>query len=215
MNIQIYPIIFKGISGNCYLLQSENKFILIDSGSKSKRKELENKLLTFGCNQENLSLVIITHGDFDHTGNCAYLKEKFRTKIGMHESDAGMVENGDMFWNRKSGSKIMKSLINKIFNITKFTPDIIINEQINLLDYGVEGKILNIPGHSKGSIGLLLSTGDFFCGDLFSNIKKPEKSAIIDDKTEYDESLNKIRSYNIIMVYPGHGTPFEYKELSL
>jgi hydroxyacylglutathione hydrolase len=51
-------------------------------------------------------LIVITHGDFDHIGNAAYLRQKFGAKIAMHADDVGMAERGDMFWNRKKGNRL-------------------------------------------------------------------------------------------------------------
>lgn len=85
-----------GIACNCYLIRAGKGFMLVDTGRKSKRKKLERELSDAGCVPGNLDLIILTHGDFDHTGNCAYLREKYGTTIAMHESDSGMVERGDM-----------------------------------------------------------------------------------------------------------------------
>jgi glyoxylase-like metal-dependent hydrolase (beta-lactamase superfamily II) len=52
----------------------------------------------------------------------------------------------------------------------KFTPDLEIDEGFDLSSYGFDGRILHIPGHSKGSIGVLTAKGDLFCGDLFYNM---------------------------------------------
>ncbi len=117
----IKTIVLGRIVGNCYLLETEQGFVLIDSGSKSARGKLEQELTDAGCTPENLHLVILTHGDFDHTGNCVYLREKYDVKIAMHSDDVAMVESGDMFRNRKSGNRIMKKLVNTLFGITKFT----------------------------------------------------------------------------------------------
>ncbi|MBE0526101.1 MAG: MBL fold metallo-hydrolase, partial [Candidatus Thorarchaeota archaeon] len=106
----IKTIILGSMSGNCYLLETEEGFVLIDTGRKSARSKLEQEMEIAGCNPENLDLIILTHGDFDHTGNCAYFREKYNVKIAMHQSDSGMVEFGDMFWNRKSGNWVLKKL---------------------------------------------------------------------------------------------------------
>ncbi|MDI6725267.1 MAG: MBL fold metallo-hydrolase, partial [Methanobacterium sp.] len=87
---------------NCYLVKTGKNYFLIDTGPSNRRFELEKELENAGCKPGNLKLIIITHGDFDHTGNAAYLREKFNTKIAMHHDDLGMVEYGDMFWNRES-----------------------------------------------------------------------------------------------------------------
>ncbi len=76
-------------------------FILIDTGCSNKLAYLEKELEILGCSPGNLKLIILTHGDFNHSGNSAYLSRKFNAKIAMHGDDSGMIEHGDIFWNRK------------------------------------------------------------------------------------------------------------------
>ena len=206
--MEIKTIILGGLVANCYLLKTKIGFILIDTGRASKRSKLEQELASIGCKPGNLNLIILTHGDFDHTGNCVYLRKKYGAKITMHSNDVGMVEYGDMFWNRKSGNIIAKKLVNILFKIEKFKPDFTIDENFDLSEYGLDAKILYLPGHSKGSIGVLTANGDLFCGDLFMNTKKPELSSIIDNPEEANKSIDKLKKLNIHMVYPGHGSPF-------
>ena len=213
--MEIRSIIFGGVVANCYLIKTKKGFILIDTGRKSKLKALENELMNAGCRPGNLDLIILTHGDFDHSGNCAYLKENYKTQIAMHQDDFGMVEKGDMFWNRNSGNRFAKKIVNALFSITKFKPDFSIDDGYDLHKYGLDAKVLHIPGHSKGSIGILLTEGDFFCGDLFVNSKTPELNTIIDNKEDADNSLEKIKNLNIKTIYPGHGNPFPIESLRL
>jgi glyoxylase-like metal-dependent hydrolase (beta-lactamase superfamily II) len=209
MITDIKTIILGGFNGNCYLLTTEKGFVLIDTGRKSKRKKLEQALISEGCKPGNLDLIILTHGDFDHTGNCVYLREKYKTIIAMHQYDVGMVEYGDMFWNRQTGNIIMKKLVNLTFNIRRFTPDFHLDEHSDLSTYGLNAKVLYLPGHSKGSIGILTSEKNLFCGDLFTNQKKPESNSLVDNLHELNESIDKVKSLGINTVYPGHGQPFQ------
>jgi glyoxylase-like metal-dependent hydrolase (beta-lactamase superfamily II) len=204
----ITSIVLGRLSGNCYLLETDKGFVLIDTGRKSARSKLEEELVISGCNPENLDLIILTHGDFDHTGNCAYLREKYDTKIVMHDYDSGLVEYGDMFWNKKTGNWAIKKLINVFFNITRFKPDYTIDEESDLSKYGLDARVIHLPGHSKGSIGILTASGELFCGDLFTNLKKPEPNSMVDDLNEFNESIDKVKDLKIKMVYPGHGQPF-------
>ena len=208
----IKTIILGRLTGNCYLLETDKGFVLIDTGRKSARSKLEEELAIAGCTPENLDLILLTHGDFDHTGNCAYLREKYDTKIAMHQYDSGMVENGDMFRNRKSGNWALKKLVNTFFSITKFKPDFTIDENSDLSEYGLDAQVVYIPGHSKGSIGILTASGDLFCGDLLSNVKKPEPNSVVDDIIELNESITRVKDLQIEMVYPGHGQPFRMNE---
>jgi len=202
-------------SVNCYLLETETGCILIDTGYASKRMAIEKEIAVH-CTPESLKLIIITHGDFDHCGNAAYLREKYHTKIAMHRDDCGMVERGDMYWNRKKPNPFMQFMANALFKLAepdRFTPDIFLKEGDTLSTYGCTAKILHTPGHSKGSIGILLADGSVFCGDLFENRKKPALNAIMDDPVAAKTSLAKLRSYAISKVYIGHGQPFALEKI--
>jgi hydroxyacylglutathione hydrolase len=43
----------------------------------------------------------MTHGDLDHTGNGAYLREKYHAKIAMHRGEFAVTEHGDDTLNRR------------------------------------------------------------------------------------------------------------------
>jgi hydroxyacylglutathione hydrolase len=210
INIITVPFIF-GITVNCYLLNSGNNFILIDTGRSGKRKAIEDELNKAGCKTGNLKLIVLTHGDFDHCGNAAYLRGKFNTKIAMHEADSGMVERGAMFWTRKRPNFLVNTLMKLLFRLKRadrFQPDITIKAGDNLSKYGFAAEVIEIPGHSKGSIGLLTADGDLFCGDLLANTSKPDLWSIMDDHEAARASVDKLKRRTINMVYPGHGQPF-------
>lgn len=191
-------------------------YVLIDTGPSNKRFELEKELRNSGCKSGNLKLIVITHGDFDHTGNAAYLREKFGAKIAMHHDDWGMVERGDMFWNRR-GNFLIKMIVPILFGFGKserFKPDLYINDEDDFSEYGFDTKVIYIPGHSKGSVGILTADGDLFCGDLFTNTDKPVLNAIMDDREAANVSIEKLKKINIKTVYPGHGNSFLMDEFN-
>lgn len=206
-------------SVNCYLINTGAGYILIDTGASNKRAELEKELEGAGCQPGNLKLIVLTHGDFDHTGNAAYLREKFGAKIAMHPDDSGMLELGDMFWNRKKGNILIRMMAPILFRFGKANrckPDLTIEEGCDLSEYGLDARVLDIPGHSKGSIGILAAGCDpsagsgqaLFCGDLLDNINEPGLNSIMDDSAAAHASLEKLKSLGIYTVYPGHGKPF-------
>jgi glyoxylase-like metal-dependent hydrolase (beta-lactamase superfamily II) len=209
------PFVFN-ISVNCYLVKTGGGYILIDTGRGGKRTSIENALGGAGCQRGALQLIILTHGDFDHSGNAAYLRDKFETKIAMHYDDLGMVEQGDMTWNRKKPNVVVRALFSLLIRLgdsDRFTADTFLKEGDDLSEYGFEATVLELPGHSKGSIGLLTSAGDLFCGDLLGNQNKPELWSIIDDPIAAATSLEKLRGLDIETVYPGHGKPFTMEQL--
>ncbi len=218
MASKIEIITLRNIIGsvNCYLLYGAKGFILIDSGLAGMRKDLLKKLEKSGCTAKNLKLIILTHGDFDHIGNAAFLREKYNVKIAIHKDDSGMAELGDMFWNRRKPNIFMKGLAQTLFKLNKsdrFLADVFADEGFDLSKYGIEGKVIHIPGHSSGSIGVLTAGGSFFCGDLLENRIRPALNTIMDDKKTAQESLEKIMRLNINTIYPGHGKPFSLEQI--
>ena len=202
---------FKLGSVNCYLIETDACYILIDTGGSNKRNDLEKELESAGCKPGNLKLIVLTHGDFDHTGNAAYLRKKFGTKIAMHNDDSGMAERGNMFWNRKKPFILIRMIVPILFRFGKkerFKPDLYIEDGYNLSEYGFDAKVLHIPGHSKGSIGILTANGDLFCGDLLENKDKPVLNSIMDELAAANASIKKLKRLKINTVYPGHGKPF-------
>jgi hydroxyacylglutathione hydrolase len=199
---------------NCYLVDTGTGTILIDTGSSHARAGLEKALAGAGCRPGDLQLIILTHGDFDHTGNGAYLRETYGARIAMHRGDVGMAERGDMFYNRMSANVVMKllapllPLLSGFPRSSRFTPDLFLEEGTDLSEYGFDARVLSLPGHSMGSIGILTAGGDLFCGDLLENNDGPAFSSIMDDPPAGWASVEKLKSFEIHTVYPGHGAPF-------
>ncbi|HLY28913.1 MAG TPA: MBL fold metallo-hydrolase [Aggregatilineales bacterium] len=199
------------IGVNCYLLETGLGYVLIDSGWSAARSDLDTELLNAGCKPGMLSLIIQTHGDLDHAGNAAYLRNKHAAKIAIHEADAGMVERGDMSWNRKANPlvRILFSLPpGRLSKEDRFSPDILLANETDLAGYGLDARVVYLPGHSKGSIGILTTKGDLFCGDLLTNTGKPALNSIMDDKGAGAASLEKVRSLGVRTIHPGHGKSF-------
>ncbi len=216
-DINITRIEFGGV--NCYLIKVEHGFVLVDTGYAKHRSAIDAALAKAGC--DSLKLIVLTHGDFDHAGNCAYLREKFRCKVAMHPDDVGMVEKGDMFWNRGMGraKRAVGSLFTLIMRIRldeadRFSPDIFLKDGQSVAEFGFDATVHHLPGHSKGSIGLLTADGDFFCGDFFTNVSVPKRSDLVSNRDDYSESLENIQGLDIGTVYPGHGLPFHRDALS-
>ena len=209
---------------NCYLVKTDSGYILIDTGFPFQRINLEKALEIEGCKPGNLKLIVATHGDIDHTGNCAYLREKYNVQIAMHQGDTEMCMNdgktrdrGKMPENFPLGLLIlwlMKGLL--VFSyrqalwgkpFDKFEPDILLEEGQHLTAYGFDATVLYTPGHSKGSISILTDNNELICGDLFSIAF----GRII--KSTDEDGLKRLKDLKINFIYPGHGKPFAMDQL--
>ena len=203
---------------NCYLIKTDKGCFLIDTGIKKKRHQLERELEKAGCKPGDLKMIIITHGHFDHVGNATYLRDKYGARIAMHKEDMRMIEGGDLFIDTKGGILIgLIGMLMKLLGLSeyeRFIPDIFLENDQDLSEYGLLAAIIHTPGHSRGSISILTGDGGLFCGDIFDNVKEPEKTSLIDDRVVFEVSVEKLRRLNCVRIYPGHGNPFNVRELS-
>lgn len=217
---------------NCYLGCEEGQYVLFDTGGYlvldktfDNRRELLGKALKEnGCNKDNLKLLVLTHGDIDHVANAMYLKKQYGLQIAMHKGDVNLVQNPkleDMMASfnyrgmiYKLVMKCMKSKIESVMKKTldafeQFTPDILLNEGDSLKQYGFDAKILHLPGHTEGSIGILTGDNELIVGDLFQNNKKLDKAINAINFKKLDESVQRVEAMNVKAFYVGHGVPWK------
>ncbi|MCU0520731.1 MAG: MBL fold metallo-hydrolase [Anaerolineae bacterium] len=207
---------FRMGSVNCYLIRGDDGFVLIDTGVSHRRRDLVQALRRAGCMPGTLMLILLTHGDFDHTGNAAYLRDTFDARIAMHPGDRGMAELGDMFCGRRTSNALVRLVVPVLSGFGKkqrFSPDLEIVDGVDLIEYGLDARVLDLPGHSQGSIGVLTGVGDLFCGDMFTAIDKPERNSLMDDGKAFEASFERLRALGVRTVYPGHGTAFAWHSL--
>jgi glyoxylase-like metal-dependent hydrolase (beta-lactamase superfamily II) len=216
---QITPIALgKGNFGvNAYLVRTDAGFVLVDTGMRNHRPALVEALRDAGVTPEKLKLILITHGDPDHIGNAAYLRDAYSAPIAMHVGDIGMSRDGDFFAGRKGPNAIIKKLLGLTFTLPvadRFVPDVELAEGINLERYGLGGvRVLKTSGHSAGSVALLFEDGSLIAGDLIENRKNPALGSIMDDADAGMRSVARLAELDPGLVYPGHGRPFGFHEL--
>lgn len=86
------------------------------------------------------------------------------------------------------------------------------NEEFSLEEYGISGKVVYTPGHSSGSVSVLLETGEAFVGDMAMNKFPLRLSPGLPIYAENWPSL--VNSWQLLLnggaktVYPSHGGPF-------
>jgi glyoxylase-like metal-dependent hydrolase (beta-lactamase superfamily II) len=214
---------------NCYLIDVEGGYVLIDTSFPHKRDKLDSELAAAGCGPEDLRLIVLTHGDVDHAGNCAHLRSAHRVPIAIHRQDAEIVRSGDMTAGRTGDPdrhtlafRFLTAASGLLSEITKagadfeaFEPDVLLEDGQDLSAYGLDARVVHLPGHSSGSIGILAGDGDLFCGDLLVNVVRPSLHYYIDDVAQAHESIRKLSGLGVGTVYPGHGRPFPSSELPI
>lgn len=216
MTHEIRSLTFRWV--NAYLVKTDAGFVLVDTGFTNSRARLEKALSAAGCRPGDLKLIVITHGDPDHSANAAYLREKYGAKIAMHRAEKAAVERGDMSLSRGPVSpfkRMIKPLM-ALFRLRqrdRFTPDLYLEDGDSLRGYGLDAAVLHVPGHSAGSIAVLTATGEFLSGDFLENRTRPSAATLVDDREALKASLERVSRLDIRIVYPGHGAAFTMAEM--
>ncbi len=71
----VFKFEFSNFGSNVYLINIEDKFILIDTSSKENKLELKENIERIGIKPEEINFIILTHSHWDHTGNLDLFKK--------------------------------------------------------------------------------------------------------------------------------------------
>ncbi|MFO7815159.1 MAG: MBL fold metallo-hydrolase [Halanaerobiales bacterium] len=202
-------------SSNAYLVKGKEGYLLIDAGVKGKINKLKNKMAEYDVKFDDIKLIIITHVHYDHVGNLKEIKDKSKAPVLVHQKEADLLANGDSHF--PAGNNLLGKLIAKTAgtavggqnSFESVQPDIKIKDYYNLKGFGFDGDILHTPGHSAGSITVIIDNRHCFVGDtMFSLIPYTINPPFADDSTKLIESWEKIASSDCKFFYPGHGYLF-------
>lgn len=168
-------------------------------------------------------LRILTHGDFDHIGSAKQIKEATGAKVAIHENDRKYLEEGRFNWppGVTRWGISTRFLVKPFFKHKKIPPlksDIVLTEKdFPLDDYGIDGKIIYTPGHTSGSVSVVLSSGEAFVGCMAHNgfpfTFHPGLSIYAEDITEIKKSWDILIRQGAKMIYPGHGNAFPVEKM--
>jgi hydroxyacylglutathione hydrolase len=202
---------------NCYLVK-EDGLILIDAGPPNQVSKLRMELQTLSINPENISLLLLTHGHSDHIGSVNAVKALTHCKVAINHREKEWVEQalrqtppGIGLW-----GTIMVTLMRTMTPFMKFpasSVDIALEDREFILNpFGINGKVLYTPGHTSGSMSVLLDTGEAFVGDLVMNGLPmrigPGMPIFGDDRDTVKASWKLLLDNGAKWIYPSHGNPF-------
>ncbi len=206
--------IYQVLSGrsNSFLVSSDNKFFLIDTGRASSWKKLSKNLDDI-LGENQLSFLILTHTHFDHAENTAKIKEKYKCKIIVHESEADYLKKGDS--PLPKGTNILtKFLINTIGkmiqNRYKYDPvhsDITVSQKFDLNEFGFHAFLIHTAGHSPGSMSIIIDNELAIVGDaMFGVFNWSVYPPFADNTQMMIKSWEKLLKTGCLAYLPGHGS---------
>ncbi|MEZ5335224.1 MAG: MBL fold metallo-hydrolase [Methanolobus sp.] len=206
---------------NAYLVSAPDLVILIDTGCSKNLNPLEQALKQRELQITDIDYIIVTHSHYDHVGNLAQIKEKSGAKVLAHKNAVDYLKKGHTPF--PNGTmlpfKVISNAGNRFFSVGgKFTPvepDIIIEEEYDLSTQELSVKIIHTPGHTSGSICVLINNVSAIVGDtLFNVIPGTVYPPFANDEVELLKSWKKLLATGCSTFYPGHGKPFSREKFS-
>lgn len=227
---------------NCYLIKSDENYVLIDTGYAEDWELFRKNIETAGIHLSQISHLILTHHHDDHCGFLhAILNENASIRVVMSGLCAELIQKGENDLTHGGGllnkriaflmryKQLYVSLqVGKKIGEEKnlmFAPyyaracDIILREDTALRDIGIplNGRIIFTPGHTADSFSVIFDDGRCFVGDAAANMLNfaGTKNCVIFicDMDEYYRSWNRLIVEGALQIYPGHGNVFDVEKL--
>lgn len=186
-------------STNYYLLEPDpvkpsgqaSSGLLIDVGWPGTLPKLLSICKRKGVVFQKIKYLLITHYHPDHAGLAQEMKNQ-GVQLIVIENQLAYIPTLGRFM--KAGNHYLE--INLDDNIILKA-----SESRNYLkSIGINGEILETPGHSEDSVSLILDEGSAFTGDL-----RPPMAVTKAARSQAEKSWAKIRSFHVKTIYPGHG----------
>jgi glyoxylase-like metal-dependent hydrolase (beta-lactamase superfamily II) len=216
-------------STNFYLLKCKEGYLLIDAGWVGKYETFKKELHCIDIDMHSIRYLLLTHHHHDHAALVQNIRSETDCRIIIHEAEVAYVEKGITYTNETKQFNLWLKLFDRLvspFIHCNYDP-IVLNEDDIIIgddDYdifnltGVRGKIVHTPGHSKGSLSLLLENGDSFVGDVAMNILKAfgqqYRPVEAENYADVYKSWGKLIQHGTKTVYPSHGKRFQIEELA-
>ncbi|UCE97304.1 MAG: MBL fold metallo-hydrolase [Dehalococcoidia bacterium] len=190
----------------------ERKITIIDTGFRGSSRTIDHALKKLGRSISEVSHIFITHNHLDHIGGLPELIRKTQAKTAVHKADLSFGEQGLPY------GGFIKWLL-KFPGISFFWPLIYATpDDFDILLEGGEVfdplggmEILHTPGHTPGSISLLLRHKKLIIiGDILNNGRGElhlTPQSVSSDMSQVRESVRRLAQINFEIMCFGHGRP--------
>lgn len=194
---------------NVYVLARPGRVVVVDTGVPGTAEKIVACVRGAGYTEADVTTIILTHADPDHSGSARRLKELTGAVVAIGAADAPRVRGElPIKAQRKGLAGIVTRAVTGFSHVETFDPDVLLHEGDT-----VEGlAVLEVPGHTDGSIALLdrsggfMVVGDALRGDNQGGAQPPSEAMTYDMKRAWD-SVRRLAQVPCDIMLPGHGRP--------
>ena len=196
--MEIKTLTLGNIAVNCYLLLSETAAVVIDPGFES------DEALDFLKNAPNKErLIILTHAHYDHIGYALELSRQTNTKIAIGKFD---------------NEALLNSYVNLAVmfhtELEPFSADLLLKDGDGFAVGDIEFRVIHTPGHTVGSVSLLVDNV-LFSGDTLFKESIGRTDFLGGSFGEIEKSVKKLYTLpedTIVMAGHGENTTIGYEK---
>jgi hydroxyacylglutathione hydrolase len=188
---------------NGMLLVHGDQKVLIDPGSIEGLPNLEKNLRSLGVKLSDITMIIATHGHWDHLSSVGRIKQASGAELYLHGGDKRAVERGD----RQRTAAFLYDRDGVPVHVDHRLKD------GQVFDVGPHRiRVLHTPGHTPGSVSLEISSAGrklMFLGDTMTG---SVSKRIGSNERKWAESLRKLIAEEPDTLIMGHAPPREIKD---
>jgi hydroxyacylglutathione hydrolase len=168
-----------------FLLRGAGKLVLIDTGIKGQLPTITGQLGREGVGLKDIGLIVVTHAHPDHTGSLADAAEATGAKVIAHRLEADHM---------------------------CLSPDVVVEDELDLNQYDVGARVIWTPGHTRGSLSVVLETGEAIVGDLvlprFMAFGPPAVAVWSVSREDSLASIRRVLGLKPSIILTSHGGPY-------
>jgi glyoxylase-like metal-dependent hydrolase (beta-lactamase superfamily II) len=174
-------------------------------------KTLQKRLDRLGIDQINL--LILTHSHFDHAANAARIKEKYKARVIIHQSETQYLATGDNIL--PTGTNPFSRFLVRVFaeqfksyvGYQACSCDFTVDEIFDISNYGFNAYLMHTPGHTQGSISLIIENEIALVGDtMFGVFPWTVFPPFASDQSLMVNSWGKLLKTKCKVFIPSHGS---------
>lgn len=217
-NIRLKRIRYANVAG--FLIYSKSDAVLVDCGHPGTVDVFLRKMKELEVPFDRIRLIVLTHTHFDHAGGSAEISRITGAPIAVHRSEVKYLEKGyapfpsGTRWKGKLLAIIGRIFLQRMAHYPPATASVIIENEADLLPYGIPGNIVHTPGHTGGSLSVMLEDGNAIVGDNVLGISdKRHFPPFANDCKKVIESWAYYIESGAKLLHPAHGRAISVESL--
>lgn len=219
----LHPQIIRIRTGyvNAYLFKNGNRSLLVDTGAEKSGKQILRAIEREGLQPSDIRLILLTHPHYDHCRGARKLQRITGAKVVVQKEDETRFRKGHCRFPRgatfllEAWVSMGRLFLPWLAYFPAIQPDITFQDEWNLKESGIDGIVVHTPGHTRGSLTVIIEGKHAIAGDtVFGVGNRSPFPPFVDDPSGLVCSWKKLIDAGVEYLYPGHGHSYGIDRLS-